>query len=186
MMIAGAEQIARAIRLIDGASTPAAADADASIGTIGASSSVSRSPLPLTTIDLSDTKLSVEWRSGRISQQPECVVKLLKGFGRATQLTSLALAGNMLDSSAALALASWLSKPSARLLTLDLSRNAVGDAGGEAIAKALRTNASLTSLHLDECMLTDIAACERRALCAPAPAVRLRRLSLALACRRGS
>ena len=76
------------------------------------------------------------------------------------QLTHLSLAANMIDQSALASLTAWLAKPATPLLSLDLSRNAFGDAGGEGVARALRTNSKLQTLHLDECMLTD-ATCRK-------------------------
>jgi len=123
-----------------------------------ASSAAVVSGLLLTTLDLSDTKLNLEWESGRIGRRPEPVCKLLKALGKAPQLTSLALAGNELCQLAAQSLGAWLAKSSCPLLSLDLSRNPFGDQGGEALAKGLRTNGRLQTLQLDECMLTDSSA----------------------------
>jgi Leucine-rich repeat (LRR) protein len=121
----------------------------------GAADAVAVGPLRLRALDLSDTKLSLMWEEGRLTQRPELVSKLLKGLGRAPMLAQLSLGGNMLCELAAKAVSAWLCQPSCRLQSLDFSRNPIGDAGGEQIAKALRTNASLSTLHLDECMLTD-------------------------------
>jgi Leucine-rich repeat (LRR) protein len=121
----------------------------------GAVDAVAVGPLRLRVLDLSDTKLSLMWEEGRLTQRPELVSKLLKGLGRAPMLAQLSLGGNMLCELAAKAVSTWLCQPSCRLQSLDFSRNPIGDAGGELIAKALRTNASLSTLHLDECMLTD-------------------------------
>ena len=167
----GAEEIARALgRLAESAASSASSanNAASSAGVVGpavnarygAVDAGAVGPLRLRQLDLSDTKLSLMWEEGRLTQRPELVSKLLKGLGRAPMLTHLSLGGNMLCELAAKAVSTWLCQPSCRLQSLDFSRNPLGDAGGEQLVKALRTNASLSTLHLDECMLTD-ATCLR-------------------------
>lgn len=97
---------------------------------------------------------SLDWRHGRLEQHPDRVCKLLKVMGRAS-LRSLKLAGNALCKQATIALTHWIMHPECLLQDLDLSRNPLGDGGGHQILKGLRSNGSLTALHLDECMLTN-------------------------------
>ena len=114
-------------------------------------------PIELNQLDLSGTKLGLVWQAGRLTQQPELVRSLFNGLrSAAPQLATLSLGGNMLCEQAARALCGWLVQPHCTLQMLDISRNPLGDAGGDAFANALRMTTLLNTLNLDECMLTDV------------------------------
>ena len=114
-------------------------------------------PLPLTTFDASDCKLTTEWVEGRLTNRNDGACKLLRVLGRAPVLYKLCLSGNGLCESAAATLAQWLGRPHSPLVHLELMRNPIGDEGLSHLCRALRTNQTLRTLHLDECMLTDRA-----------------------------
>ncbi len=123
-----------------------------------------RRALPLASLDLSNTRLGVEWAPTGTSYPPDAPTSLLRSLGRAHSLTSLGLSSNHLGTWAASPLAHWLASPSCALASLDLSRNALSDLGTEMIARSLRSNTSLTSLDLAENLVTD-SGCRKLAKC---------------------
>lgn len=111
--------------------------------------------LPLKHLDLSETRLSAAVGAGAAAYSVEHPTRLLQALGKAPNLVTLRLGGNLLGAWAASALGHWLCTPACCLSELDISHNALADAGVEAVCKALRQNTSLTRLNLAENMVTD-------------------------------
>ena len=83
----------------------------------------------------------------------EAVLHLSEYFLQSLRLIQLDLEGNDIDNKGAEMLASWLLSEHCNLLSLNLSSNAIGEAGGSYLADALKSNMNIERLLLHNCEL---------------------------------
>lgn len=83
----------------------------------------------------------------------ESILHLSEYFLQSLRLIQLDFEGNDIDNKGAEMLASWLLSEHCNLLSLNLSCNAIGEAGGSYLADALKSNMNLERLLLHNCEL---------------------------------